>query len=108
MIVAWSSPIFASAAGLSNLIDASFGIVTGVLTPLAFALCLFYFFWGMAKYVRTGASSPDAAKEGKNIMIWGVVGLFVAVTIWGIVSFIRGELRVPEIDRTSPGISLRA
>jgi hypothetical protein len=85
-------------SGIIGIIDAAFRIVTNTLIPLAFALCLFYFFWGVAKYIRTGAASEKAAEDGKRIMIWGIVGLFVAFSIWGIISFIKSELNIPDIQ----------
>ena len=81
-----------------DLINAAFGIVTNTLIPLAFALCLFYFFWGVTKYIRTGAGSEDAAKEGRQIMIRGIIGLFVAFSIWGIITFIKSELGIPDVQ----------
>jgi hypothetical protein len=81
-----------------EIIDTATVIVTAILIPLAFALCLLYFFWGMVKYIRTGATSEEAAKEGKNIMIWGVVGIFIAFSIWGIISVIQSELGIPDIE----------
>lgn len=87
--------------GIIGLIRAASGIVSGILVPLAFSLCLLYFFWGMAKYIRMGATSDKAAEEGRRIMIWGVVGLFVALSIWGIISFIQSELKIPPIEKTN-------
>lgn len=88
-----------------ELIDAASGIVTDILIPLAFALCLLYFFWGLAKYIRMGAVSDKAAEEGKRIMIRGIVGIFVAFSIWGIIIFIQNELGIPGIDNIDkPGI----
>jgi predicted PurR-regulated permease PerM len=84
-------------SGIIGIIDAALKIVTNTLIPLAFALCLLYFFWGVAKYIRTGAGSEEAAKEGKKVMIWGIVGLFVAFSIWGIISFIQSELGIGPI-----------
>lgn len=81
--------------GINGLIDSSYGIVTTVLIPLAFSLCLFYFFWGVAKYIRSEGSDKV---EGRMIMVWGVVALFVAFSIWGIVRLIRGELGIPDIQ----------
>jgi hypothetical protein len=81
-----------------DLINAAYGIITGTLIPLAFALCLLYFFWGVAKYIRTGAGGEKAAEEGKRVMIWGIVGLFVAFSIWGIIKFIQNELSIPPIQ----------
>jgi len=98
-IVLLTFPKVIFAAGVNDLIDETFALVTEILIPLAFALCLFYFFWGVVKYIRTGAGSEEAAKEGKKVMIWGIVGLFVAFAIWGIISFIQNELGIPNIDR---------
>jgi hypothetical protein len=91
-------PQIVLADGVGDLIDAAFRIVTNILIPLAFALCLLYFFWGVAKYIRTGATSEKAAEEGKRVMIWGIVGLFIAFSIWSIIGFIRSELVIPDIQ----------
>lgn len=85
-----------------ELIDSAFNIVRNILTPLAFSLCLLYFFWGVAKYIKTGATSDKAAQEGKKIMFWGIIGLFVASCVWAIVTFIQNELGIPPI--VSPNI----
>lgn len=77
------------------------GIINNILIPLAFALCLFYFFWGVVKYIRSGAGGDKAVEEGKQIMVWGIVGLFIATSIWGIITFIRTELGVPDIQNIS-------
>lgn len=98
ILISLTIPLFASAAGVTGIIDAAFGIVKNILIPLAFALCVLYFFWGVAKYIRTGAGSEKAAEEGKQVMIWGLVGLFIAFSIWGIISFIRVELNIPPIE----------
>ncbi len=82
---------------LGDLIDSAFGIVNSILIPLAFSLCLLYFFWGVAKYIKEGASSDKAAEEGRRIMVSGIIGLFVAFSVWGIVAFIRSELGLSNI-----------
>ena len=96
-------PNMTFAAGVTDLIDAASDIVSTVLIPLAFALALLYFFWGMVKYIRTGAGSEEATKEGKKIMVWGIVGLFIVSSIWGIITFIRSELGIPDIKNVSSG-----
>ncbi len=89
--------------GIGGIIDAAYAIVASTLIPLAFGLCVVYFFWGVAKYIKSSAGSEKAAEEGKRIMGWGLVGLFVAFSIWGIITLIRNEfglINVPtKIDR---------
>jgi len=89
--------------GLLGIIDASYGIVNGVLIPLAFSLALLYFFWGVAKYIRADAGGEKAAEEGRRVMVWGVVALFIATSIWGIVNFIKSELSLPDIQNVNIG-----
>lgn len=94
----WSLPLFVHAKGVMDFVDRSYYIVNNILIPLAFSLCLLYFFWGVTKYIANSAnSSQKAGEDAKRIMIWGVVGLFVAVSVWGIVRLIRTELNIPNI-----------
>jgi hypothetical protein len=86
-------PILASAqlGQTEGILTNTLGIVKDVLIPLAFTLALLFFFWGVAKYVW---SEGQAKAEGKQIMIWGVVALFVMSSIWGIIGFINSDLNL--------------
>ncbi len=72
------------------------GNVVGVLIPVAFAAILLFFFWGLAKYMLGDAEDKE---KGKNLMIWGVIALFVAASIWGLVAFLRDVFGVSAEDR---------
>ncbi len=64
------------------------GTIVDSLIPVVFALILLAFFWGLAKFVfGVGKEGKD---EGKNIMLWSVIALFVAASIWGIVNVMQG------------------
>jgi TRAP-type mannitol/chloroaromatic compound transport system permease small subunit len=71
-----------------EILDSIQGIVN-ILIPIAFALAILFFFWGIAKYIW---SSGTAKEDSKKIMIWGVIAIFVMTSIWGIVNFIGGSL----------------
>jgi hypothetical protein len=87
---------------LQDLIRAATELVSDFLIPTAFALCLLYFFWGVAQYIRAGAGGEKAAEEGRRVMVWGVVALFVVFSIWGILRFIRGEIGLSETSIIGP------
>ena len=55
--------------------------------PVIFALGLIVFLWGLLKFL-TAAGSEDAASEGKRLMIWGVIILFVMTAVWGLVGIV--------------------
>lgn len=84
------APFFTHAQGLEDLILSSRGIIDTLLIPLGYAVCLLYFAWGIVKYIR----SIGDKEEGKSIMTWGVVGLFVVTSIWGIITVIRSEFQI--------------
>ncbi len=89
------SPVFALAqttnlSGLAQLVD-SFKAVLDRVIPVLFGLAIIYFFWGLIKYIRS-AGDPKAAAEGRSIMIWGVVALFVMISVYGLINFLAGTL----------------
>jgi hypothetical protein len=55
--------------------------------PVIFALGLIVFLWGLLKFL-TAAGKEDAAADGKRLMIWGVVILFVMTAVWGLVGIV--------------------
>jgi hypothetical protein len=81
-----------------NTIIVSVDQIIRFLIPIAFGSAVVFFFWGLARYIL---SSGDERKvsEGKWIMIFGTIALFVASSIWGIVLFIRNTIGI-ENDST--------
>ena len=74
-------------AQADDLFDAVI-IIAGLVQiaiPIAVALALLFFFWGLANYILS-AGSEDAATRGRDIIIWGIIALFVIVSIWGLVA----------------------
>lgn len=89
-------PIAAHAqlGNVENIVE-SIGNIIDLATPIVVGLALLAFFWGLVKYIFN-AGNEDARKEGKQIMIWGIVALFVMVSIWGIVNFIGSALDIEQ------------
>lgn len=89
------APMAASAqelGNLENLLEAVKRLVELAL-PLVVALALLGFFWGLAKFIFA-QGNEDKKEDGKRIMIWGVVALFVMVSVWGLVGFIGEALGI--------------
>ena len=78
---------------LGTIITAIKNIVE-ILTPIAFVLILLAFFWGLAKFVMN-AGNEEKKAEGKQLMIYGVIALFVAASIWGIVNVLQSTFNIP-------------
>jgi len=84
--IAALAPVLALAQG-GNLTDMLeiFRNLINTLLPIVIALALLYFFWGLAKFVLA-AGDEAARSEARSIMIWGVIVLFVMVSVWGLVN----------------------
>ncbi|MCK9352131.1 MAG: hypothetical protein WCT49_02775 [Candidatus Paceibacterota bacterium] len=93
-----TSNMTADAGGLVNL----FGVIIASLIPIASMLAILFFFYGLALYILK-AGDPDAAAEGKSIMIWGILALFVMVSIYGIIGFLQ---RSTGTDETATAINV--
>ncbi|PIP55933.1 MAG: hypothetical protein CO183_01230 [Candidatus Zambryskibacteria bacterium CG_4_9_14_3_um_filter_42_9] len=85
------TPVFVFAAEfLDNVKDliTAFGNIVSTAIPIVVGLALLIFFWGLVKFIFA-QGSEDAKEQGKRIMIWGTIALFVMVSIWGIVAFMQ-------------------
>ena len=78
---------------LSNLetLLRSVGKLVDLALPIVVAIALLVFFWGIVKFIFAG---EEGKKEGKSLMIWGLVGLFIMVSVWGLVGFIGTSLGI--------------
>ncbi|HVV39319.1 MAG TPA: hypothetical protein VHD31_03285 [Candidatus Paceibacterota bacterium] len=75
---------------LQSLITFAGGILNSLI-PLFIALALVAFFWGLVKYVISGGEDHT---QGRNIMIAGLVALFVMVSVWGIIRLAQNTLGI--------------
>lgn len=100
-------PLMASAQTLqplANLIGAIARLV-GALVPILITLALVAFFWGLVKYLFGSKGGKDDVSAAKSLMIWGLVSLFVMVSVWGIVRLAQDALGInPNAGATSPQV----
>ena len=90
----------------------SVGRLVNSLVVIVIALAVLAFFWGLAKFIFNVSGDEKSVEEGKRIMIWGVIALFVMVSVWGIIRFVQGELNLRRFltlsERTSPTLSVES
>jgi|SRR3989344_2152457 len=80
----------------------------GLLLPILMGVALLVFLWGLVIFIAKSADET-ARSEGRQRMIWGIIALFVAVSIWGLVNFISESTGIdqgtapsaPQIPRQS-------
>lgn len=86
-------PLTASAqlTGVKSLITAVGGLINPLIAILT-GLALLAFLWGLVRFIFSVGGDEKAVEEGKRIMKWGIIALFVFVSVWGIISFIQVQL----------------
>lgn len=57
-----------------------------VLTGLAFLV----FLWGLVKFIAVAGDEKNV-REGKNLMVWGLITLFLMVSFGAILEFLSNE-----------------
>ena len=67
-------------------------MVTGVI-PLLFTLATAAFIWGIIQYFLN-PENEEKRKNGKSFMIWGLITLFVMVSMWGIVNVFSNTFKI--------------
>ncbi len=85
---------FAQLGNVENILDSVSNLV-----KLALPMVKFIF-----------AAGDEAAKDqGKRIMLWGIIALFVMIAVWGLVGFLADALGIdpqqePDVVPTVPGL----
>lgn len=76
-------------------------VISIYILPLIFSVGFAVFLSGVIKYVI--AADSKEKEEGKKFLMWGITGLFVMVSVWGIVSLVSNTLglenTVPQLQQ---------
>ncbi|MEI6280396.1 MAG: pilin [bacterium] len=69
--------------------------------PLLISIGVVYFVWGMVQYFI--GDGEEAKKTGRDRILYGIIGLAVIVSIWGIVNLVVatfgvGDVNAPKLD----------
>jgi hypothetical protein len=94
-------PAVAFAQSTSQTVDSVQGLaqfviafINNILVPLVFALAFIVFIFGVFQYFIAGAANEEKREKGKSFMIYGIIGFFVMVSVWGLVHILTGTVRL--------------
>lgn len=77
-------------------------VLINKLIPFIIALTLVVFMLGVFRLVRT--DSEDDRKQGRQIISFGIVALFVMVSVWGLVNLLSYSIGFgPDASRAPQG-----
>lgn len=83
---------FAQFAGVDNFVGNINLFINQRLVPLIFAIAFLVFLWGVFKYFILGGGDEGKREEGRQLMLYAIIGFVLMVSIWGIVNLLSSGL----------------
>ena len=83
-------------SGTSGII----GLLNTVVIPVIFGLAFLVFIWGVVKYFFIKPSGADSFSdrggygEGRQFILWGLLGMVVLFSVWGLVNMLLSTLGI--------------
>ncbi len=87
-------PLSAAAAQIRD-INSIFTFIKGILNtvlPLIIAAAVVYFVWGMFQVFLAG--DEEKKEKAKTTVIYGVIAIFVMVSVWGLVNILANTFNL--------------
>ncbi len=86
----------------TDLVTGLIKFMNGTLIPAIFALAFLVFIWGMFKAFILGGSDEEKQGEGKQLILYAVIGFVVMISLWGIVNLFAKSLNLDNEPITPP------
>lgn len=95
-------PVLTLAQGSVDDADSLFDLVNSILTqilPIIIAIAVIFFVYNAFMYMI--AADEERKGEAKSKMIYGIIALFVMVSVWGLVAVLSGTF---DFDLEAPPV----
>ena len=80
---------------IEELLMQAYDDILRPVSILLFVVAFVIFIWGLVESIRDSEGDEDKTKEKKN-MIWGLVGMVIMVSVFGIINIIVGTIGAEE------------
>src|SRR3989344_5565919 len=91
-------PSIAFATSFKDVVGKIIGVFNTII-PAIIGIGVFLIIFGIFRYINAG-DDPKKLAEGGKLVLWGVIGVFIMLSIWGLVALILNTVFTPE-DRAS-------
>lgn len=81
-------------AGVATFMQRVIEVLVQPFLGLLFTVALVLFLYGMFRLVASTDKSSDDSNKGKQHMLWGIIGMFVMISVFGIMRLILSTLGV--------------
>ena len=62
------------------------GAINTVVVPIILTLAFLVFVWGVINYFLINGGDEGKRAEGRQFVLWGVLGLTLLFSVWGVVN----------------------
>lgn len=69
-------------------------LLSTVVVPTIFALSFLVFVWGVVSYFFFGVNDEKKRAEGRTFAFWGILGMVVLFSVWGLVNIVLSTLGI--------------
>lgn len=87
---------------LNELLGKINEFILNPLITLLFFVALIVFFWGLFEFV-SNAGNEEARAKGKRNIMWGIIGMFIMISVYGIIRIILGTFGIGPGSSGLPG-----
>ena len=70
------------------------GLLNVVVVPLILAFAFAAFIWGVVNYFFLHGADESKREEGKQFVLWGIIGMAVLFSVWGFVNIMLSTLGI--------------
>ncbi|MDO8471267.1 MAG: hypothetical protein Q7S49_01520 [bacterium] len=78
-------------SNLKELVNIFVDLIRTAL-PVIAGLALLVFIWGLVKFIFRIGGDEKAVEDGKNLMKWGLIALFVLISFMAILAFLYKDI----------------
>jgi hypothetical protein len=65
-------------------------MINTVAVPVLFSLAFLVFIYGIFQYFILSRGNEEAQQTGRNFMLYGLIGFFLMLSVWGLVNILTG------------------
>ena len=70
------------------------GLFNTIVIPVIFALAFAAFIWGVTKYFFIHGADDKERANGRQFILWGLLGLVLLFSIWGVLNILLSTLGI--------------
>lgn len=81
-------------SNVASFMEKIFDVLVQPALIFFFTLALVLFLWGMMVFLTSTDKNAEDSQKGKQHMLWGIIGMFVMMAVFGIMRLIISTLGI--------------